>query len=40
MGLTVNKYVDERKDFNKSVFAASELLKNYLHPTSLQVYVT
>ena len=30
MGLTVNRYVDERKDFNKSAFAASELLKTFV----------
>ena len=32
MGLTVSKYVDERKDFNKSAFAASELLRTICIP--------
>ena len=27
MGLTVNRYIDERKDFTKSAFAASECIK-------------
>ena len=37
MGLTVNKYVDERKDFNKSAFAASELLKTICIPQAYRI---
>ena len=37
MGLTVNKYVDERKDFNKSAFAASELLKKICIPQAYKI---
>lgn len=37
MGLTVNRYVDERKDFNKSAFAASELLKTICIPQARRI---
>ena len=37
MGLTVNKYVDERKDFNKSAFAASELLRRICIPQAYRI---
>ena len=37
MGLTVNKYVDERKDFNKSAYAASELLKRICIPQARRI---
>ena len=37
MGLTVNKYVDERKDFNKSAFAASELLRTICIPQAYRI---
>ena len=37
MGLTVNKYVDERKDFNKSAFAASELLRKICIPQAYRI---
>ena len=37
MGLTVNKYVDERKDFNKSAFAASELLRIICIPQAYRI---
>ena len=37
MGLTVNKYVDERKDFNKSAFAASELLRRICIPQAYKI---
>jgi hypothetical protein len=37
MGLTVNKYVDERKDFNKSAYAASELLKRVCIPQAYRI---
>jgi hypothetical protein len=37
MGLTVNKYVDERKDFNKSAFAASELLRTSCIPQARRI---
>ena len=37
MGLTVNKYVDERKDFDKSAFAASELLRRICIPQAYRI---
>ena len=37
MGLTVNKHVDERKDFNKSAFAASELLRRICIPQAYRI---
>lgn len=37
MGLTVNKHVDERKDFNKSAFAASELLRRICIPQAYKI---
>jgi hypothetical protein len=37
MGLIVNKYVDERKDFNKSAYAASELLKRICIPQARRI---
>tara|TARA_B110000971_G_scaffold57924_1_gene59100 strand:- start:1815 stop:2663 length:849 start_codon:yes stop_codon:yes gene_type:complete len=37
MGLTINKYVDERKDFNKSAYAASELLKRVCIPQAYRI---
>ena len=37
MGLTVNKYVDERKNFNKSAFAASELLRKICIPQAYRI---
>jgi hypothetical protein len=35
--LTVNKYVDERKDFNKSAFAASQLLRTICIPQAYRI---
>jgi len=37
MGLTVNRYVDERKDFKKSAFAASQLLKTVCIPQARKI---
>ena len=37
MGLTVNKYEDERKDFDKSAFAASELLRRICIPQAYRI---
>ena len=37
MGLTVNRYVDERKDFKKSALAASELLKTICIPQARRI---
>ena len=37
MGLIVNKHVDERKDFNKSAFAASELLRRICIPQAYRI---
>jgi hypothetical protein len=37
MGLTVNSYVDERKDFKKSAFAASQLLKTVCIPQARKI---
>ena len=37
MGLTVNKTVDERKDFMRSAFAASQLLKRICIPSARQI---
>jgi hypothetical protein len=37
MGLTVNRSVDERKDFNKSAFAASQLLKSTCIPQAYKI---
>ena len=37
MGLTVNKYTDERKDFDKSAFAASQLLKTTCIPQAYRI---
>ena len=36
-GLKVNKYVDERADFNRSAFAASELIKTICIPYARQM---
>ena len=37
MGLTVNRYIDERKDFTKSAFAASELLRTICIPQARRI---
>ena len=37
MGLTVNRYIDERKDFTKSAFAASELLRTICVPQARRI---
>ncbi len=37
MGLTVNKTVDERRDFDKSAFAASQLLKTVCIPQAYRI---
>jgi hypothetical protein len=37
MGLTVNKYVDERGDFDKSAWGASELLKRICIPEAKRI---
>ena len=37
MGLTVNRYIDERKDFTKSAFAASELLRTICIPEARRI---
>ena len=37
MGLTVNNKLDERKDFNKSAFAASQLLKTICIPQAYRI---
>ncbi|HLU87079.1 MAG TPA: transglycosylase SLT domain-containing protein [Taishania sp.] len=36
-GLTVNKYVDERKDFDRSAYAASRLIKNVCIPEAKRI---
>ena len=36
-GLTVNRYVDERKDFDKSAFAASQLIKTVCVPNARRI---
>lgn len=37
MGLTVNKYIDERRDFNRSAYAASQLLKRICIPSAKEI---
>ena len=37
MGLKVNRYIDERKDFTKSAFAASELLRTICIPQARRI---
>lgn len=36
-GLTVNRYVDERKDFNRSAYGASRLIKNICIPEAKRI---
>ncbi len=36
-GLTVNKYQDERSDFNRSAYAASSLIKNVCVPSAKKI---
>lgn len=37
MGLTVNKYTDERRDFKRSAYAAAQLLKRICIPSARQL---
>ncbi|HRP54307.1 MAG TPA: transglycosylase SLT domain-containing protein, partial [Fluviicola sp.] len=37
MGLVVNKYTDERKDFNRSAYAAAQLLKRICIPSARDI---